>query len=364
MRERQIEEIVRLQNEASEWILDEMSSLWRRQIADLPRRLADLPRSTGPLSPQDPFFVWQKMSATATASASRSFTEEWGELRNQLIEQNKRAEQSRETTFATFSPSERSKWKMSGDAFAWVPSDTMRLVLSEQGGHWKIGVQPQRFSDSRLVARPLEGTLRSETFTIEKNFLHVKGSGKGGRINVVVDGFALIRDPIYGGLAVRLNEEKSSWHTINLSKWQGHRTYLEFVDQSIANLTFPPGEATPPNGYFEIDEVVFSSHPEAPVDPPNAVNLRVLAEPAPASIEELANRYRDIAAEALEIVHAPPEGKSSSEIRSAATMIDSLFAQGLIDGELPSEMPSDKVARLRDLITQIDFKHRSWDRPN
>ena len=46
----------------------------------------------------------------------------------------------------------------------------------------------------------LQGVLRSRTFTIEHRYIHYLAAGRGGRINVVVDGFEKIRDPIYGGL--------------------------------------------------------------------------------------------------------------------------------------------------------------------
>ena len=47
----------------------------------------------------------------------------------------------------------------------------------------------------------LQGVLRSPTFTIDKTkHPAIACAGNGGQVNLIVDGFQLIRDPIYGGL--------------------------------------------------------------------------------------------------------------------------------------------------------------------
>ena len=76
----------------------------------------------------------------------------------------------------------------------------------------KQPAEPRVWSRSRPARRTaalfsdrLRGVLRSRSFTIESRFIHWLVAGRGGRINVVVDGFEKIRDPIYGALTRKIN---------------------------------------------------------------------------------------------------------------------------------------------------------------
>ena len=76
--------------------------------------------------------------------------------------------------------------------------------------------------------------IRSRTFTIEDRFIHSLVAGRGARINVVVDGFEKIRDPIYGGLTITVNHgDEPRWVTRDVGMWLGHTAYLEFADGAI-----------------------------------------------------------------------------------------------------------------------------------
>ncbi len=63
---------------------------------------------------------------------------------------------------------------------------------------------------SGLVSNKLEGAIRSGTFTITKPYLHVRVAGNKARLNIVVDNFTLIRDPIYGSLKHAIRHEKAA----------------------------------------------------------------------------------------------------------------------------------------------------------
>lgn len=77
----------------------------------------------------------------------------------------------------------------------------------------------------------LHGTLRSPMFTIEKPNLSMLVAGKQSRVNIIVDGFQLIQDPIYGGLRRTIGSEESfGWINFDLSRWIGRRAYVEFLD--------------------------------------------------------------------------------------------------------------------------------------
>ena len=85
-------------------------------------------------------------------------------------------------------------------------------------------------ANSSSISRRLEGVLRSPTFTIRKRYAHILASGLGCRLNVRVDNFTMIRDPIYGGLKQSLDNESQHWMTVDLETWKGHRAYFEFDD--------------------------------------------------------------------------------------------------------------------------------------
>ena len=126
---------------------------------------------------------------------------------------------------------------MAGDAFGDGPTAAgdFRLEAGPSGA-WLIPVRPGS-GPQRPGVRPALGVLRSRTFTIEHRFIHYLARGRGGRINVVVDGFEKIRDPIYGGLTVAVDVgDEPRWITQDVGMWLGHRAYLEIADGATADF--------------------------------------------------------------------------------------------------------------------------------
>ena len=96
-------------------------------------------------------------------------------------------------------------WYLTGDAFGDRPT---RPAIFDS----KRPAEPARLvplaagqAHSGMFSDRLRGVLRSRSFTIESRYIHWLVAGRGGRINVVVDGFEKIRDPIYGGLTRKIN---------------------------------------------------------------------------------------------------------------------------------------------------------------
>ena len=91
-----------------------------------------------------------------------------------------------------------------------------------------------------MVSDRLRGVLRSRSFTIENRYIHWLVAGRGGRINVVVDGFEKIRDPIYGGLTRKIDGgDQPRWVTQDLGMWLGHSAYLEISDGGTVDFDGP-----------------------------------------------------------------------------------------------------------------------------
>ena len=100
----------------------------------------------------------------------------------------------------------------------------------QAGASQVIAVKPGQ-AHSGLISDRLRGVLRSRSFTIESRFVHWLVAGRGGRINVVVDGFEKIRDPIYGVLTRKIDVgDQPRWVTQDLGMWLGHSAYLEISD--------------------------------------------------------------------------------------------------------------------------------------
>ena len=51
--------------------------------------------------------------------------------------------------------------------------------------------------------------MRSQTFALTKKNLWVHALGRETQLNVIIDGYQLIRDPIYGGLTIRIKSGSS-----------------------------------------------------------------------------------------------------------------------------------------------------------
>ena len=170
------------------------------------------------------------------------------------------------------------KWVPSGPAFTSLsaPGD---LILS---GSMLPALIARPAANSARLSRAFQGVLRSPTFTIDKDFLHLRLAGQGGRISVVVDNFMMIRDPLYGVLGQGVDNPSLQWRTIDLKTWKGHEAYIELADSSVpipGTVDYPvlPKEAYQPgNTWISLTDAVLSDtanpaarslyHPGAPSD--------------------------------------------------------------------------------------------------
>ena len=128
------------------------------------------------------------------------------------------------------------------------------------------GVRPVLFDwlHSGLLSRKFQGTLRSPTFTISENFIHLLALGADVRMNVVIDNFKIIRNPIYGGLTRHIKNEKPHWVTFNLGMWKGHDCYVEIADLSNGD---PGGKGSGPDAYGAVQQLWLTANNRPPAMP-------------------------------------------------------------------------------------------------
>jgi hypothetical protein len=135
-------------------------------------------------------------------------------------------------------------WSIVGEAFA--PSGISPRFTLEEG---RTLTTPGTVSSARL-GEAHSGVLRSPTFTIGSDVIHVRLRARGGMMRVVIDNYHMaVHQPLLFRGTIHKNPDTKgefAWMRFDadLKKYRGHRAYLEFVD---------PGA-----GFYEVDEIRFA----------------------------------------------------------------------------------------------------------
>lgn len=124
---------------------------------------------------------------------------------------------------------------------------------------------PEGVWDSGILSDRLEGAMRTTTFAIKQRYLHIEAAGWGGRIRVVVDGFNVIRDPIYGSLRKIVNEQKTRWYSFDLNMWKGRQAYVEFLDGGPADLSMTMDTVPGKEAWLQVRQMVTSEENRPPI---------------------------------------------------------------------------------------------------
>ncbi len=199
----------------------------------------------------DPLYDWVRLAAAAT-------DREFEALRERLLAEFRTVESSEsDVTFEEFTRGYLDRWRATGRAFEPASESVELFVESRQ-----IPVQrlvPLDVAHSGRTSGRLHGEIRSRTFTIEKPFIDYlmyrtasdppvakldAPDLKRGQVHLIIDGFQLIREPIYQGLSIDVAVGTHfRWYRQDVSKWIGHRAYIEIVDGD--------------NGSVAVDRIVF-----------------------------------------------------------------------------------------------------------
>ncbi len=205
-------------------------------------------------------------------------------------------------------------WTSIGEGFA--PTGTSSGFTLEEG---VVLTTPGTVSSARL-GESHSGVLRSPTFTIESDVIHVRLRARGGMMRVVIDNYhmAVHSQLLFRGTIHKNPDTKGefAWMRFDgdLGKYRGHRAYLEFVD---------PGP-----GYYEIDEIRFSEKAGASPE---------LTSPALKTL--LSQETEALLAEGRRIgTSLPPE-------RFALTMAEGTPENGRIYGRGSHRSPGEEVPR-------------------
>ncbi|MBX9787661.1 MAG: PSD1 and planctomycete cytochrome C domain-containing protein [Pirellulales bacterium] len=156
---------------------------------------------------------------------------------------------------AEFADGDYGGWSVTGPAFGTRALRPADVSPGEETDPRKLRKVGSSLAHSGALAGKLRGALRSPTFEITRSKLLYRVAGTSGKVRLVLDGLQLIRAPIYGGLEFAPGGPELQWHVQDVSKWIGHRAYIELVDDG--------------DGWLALDRVVLSDH-DAPGDPGGA----------------------------------------------------------------------------------------------
>ena len=198
--------------------------------------------------------------------ASSEFTTQKAALAKSLqqLAEKPRTGDGEPIDFEDFNRTDFANSFVTGHAFGDHPlsaADVVRLNLVRPGDP---PVLSPGVAHSGILSNRLRGVLRTATFPLDRQHVWIRIAGKDARVRLVVDEFHLIQNPIYGGLAIGPGQpDKFTWIEMNVSMWQGHRGYLEFIDDG--------------DGYVAIDRIVFSNG-GPPADAPGDTSLRLATD--------------------------------------------------------------------------------------
>lgn len=179
-------------------------------------------------------------------------------------------------------------WKSNGTAFGQrttlgdpiIDKSTGRLIKLDEGR-----------ASSKIFGTGIFGSLQSQDFILDKDFISVKARGKNSRIRIVIDNFQLIQDPIYGELEMKVDSEQWKDHVVDLSPWKGHKAYIEILPGEFQRHKYN----LPENAFVEAKYVVaYNSKMPSEVSDENGsskkiqqLNAQLKNEKLPSSFPEL-----------------------------------------------------------------------------
>jgi mono/diheme cytochrome c family protein len=279
-------------------------------------------------APEHPLYVWAKIARGEEDTASK--------LRSSLQDRASQAEQLKLAArcFGHCGTDDDGGWSPTGDGFSALAKPGEIVVGDREERPVARLVMTQ--IDSGIISPKLQGEVRSGTFTIDKKYVHFRLAGQNARVNLVIDGYTLIMNPMYGKLTAAPAGDWPVWRTMPVDRWLGHQAYIEVSDSTIPmhGLNPPPSTARVPeskgDGYIALDPQVIFSDDALPPAAPSGINLAVLQKAAGLGVDAIAESYQQLMIE--EIDHWRLAAKRSrSDTSDGFALLNWLLQNGLLD---------------------------------
>ena len=226
--------------------------------------------------------------AVLRGASGAEIAERWSEVTGS----NGTARQNDRVVADAADPSARD-WHRDGPAFLDAPMIDGVLVVADGDDTATLSAWPGSFVHSARRSPRECGTLSTPDFRIDRRYLYVWAAGRASRINVVLDGFRLVRGPIYDAYKQELQSDSPRWIRIDLEPTPGRRASLELVDVSAPDPADPMHDGGwEPRGWLAFGRAVLSDDPNPPPEPVRAAITWLGREP-PADVDALIGRYVD-----------------------------------------------------------------------
>jgi len=219
-----------------------------------------------------------------------------------------------------------------------------------EGGTWLWGdsatkplrgiVGPATWAQSGRMTAKHHGVLRSPTFTITTPYIdywmhrrggepHPQRPNKQGQVSLIVDGFQIIRNPLYGHLTFNVEQtDQPKWYRQDVARFIGSKAYIEIEDYDDGDITvekieFHSQGPTP---------AVYNPYLTARIDAATIPTTEQLAEVYQAAFQTLLERMQQ---EAVAGTPTLREGDSEGQ----ATLINWLIRQAPeVDGPTANQL--------------------------
>jgi hypothetical protein len=287
-------------------------------------------------SPDHPLHAWIQLCQRAGQTAEQFATRRQTALHNLRAQENQaNGALAALHLYENFRQRDFAGWYSTGAAFDAGPAQSGDFIVGNQADR-PIAQLVGSGAHSGLLSRRLQGELRSPTFTIEKPYIHYQIAGQHARLNLVIDGYTLIMNPMYGGLTITPTNERPVWQTMAVDRWIGQRAYIEISDSSIPvyRLNPPPFTGTiaegPGDGYIEVRQIYFSGERTPPPSAPNRLNLQALELAGGESLEALAVAYEKLIIQEVERWRSGAMADSTDQGGGVA-LLNWLLQNGLLD---------------------------------
>ncbi len=186
--------------------------------------------------------------------------------------------------FTDFNGEDFGDWFATGHAFGSGPSQASQWDAASPAA---CPAPPGTAHSGRLAGK-LQGVLRSPTFEITGDRIFYRMAGRGGTIRLIIDGYFMdeFSALLFGGMKFKVDTEgRFVWHTQNVSKYIGHRAYIELIDDG--------------DGYVAVDEIRLGNGTLKLIDPPDPRLLERLRQEEDSTAESISRALADRMAAAL-----------------------------------------------------------------
>ncbi len=282
--------------------------------------------------PRDPMSAWRRIADLGAGPTAEGVAARWDEVQAEAkAVKDGVSRREGDVELIDFDNSGFRGWFVEDQAFGPAPLRPGAFLLGTEGGRPVATiVHGGAWAHSGHLSRRLQGTLRSPSFTIDRRHLHLLAAGRASRVNVVIEQFVTIQDPLYGRLRLILNDESPRWQTFDLELWRGRRAYLEFADTTTQDLhDMRPPAGCGPEGYIAVGRALVSDQ-GPPAIPATATSIGLLGDDPVDSPSVLAGRYGRAVTESLK---AMGDGSlpDRPDAEARAGLLAWLVERGLLD---------------------------------